>query len=62
MQYVVGNIEAMDDLHSTIISYRTELIINCAGMYAWWLPDPSLFERINVNGVKNLLGAIETAR
>ena len=52
----------MDDLHSTIISYRTELIINCAGMYAWWLPDPSLFERINVNGVKNLLGAIETAR
>ena len=41
---------------------RTELIINCAGMYAWWLPDPSLFERININGVNNLLGAIETAR
>ena len=52
----------MDDLHSTIISYRTELIINCAGMYAWRLPDQSLFERINVNGVNNLLGAIETAR
>eukprot|EP00316_Scyphosphaera_apsteinii_P020920 CAMPEP_0119339920 /NCGR_PEP_ID=MMETSP1333-20130426/99321_1 /TAXON_ID=418940 /ORGANISM="Scyphosphaera apsteinii, Strain RCC1455" /LENGTH=345 /DNA_ID=CAMNT_0007351553 /DNA_START=213 /DNA_END=1250 /DNA_ORIENTATION=+ len=54
----MGDIESEGDLRAAIQVSSCNCVINLAGVYAWWLPDPSLFHRVNTNGVRNLLQAV----
>lgn len=33
------------------------IAINCAGIYRWWLPNPSEYQEVNVNGAANVAQA-----
>jgi len=53
-----GSVESQSDIAAAIGDSCCDVVINLAGVYAWWLPDPQRFEAINVQGVANILGAI----
>ena len=55
---VVGDLESVDSLSAALTLVDPDAVINCAGLYAWWHPDPDVYERLNVGGVRNLVAAI----
>lgn len=57
---VACDVEDEESLRSAIEASRCDLVVNLAGVYAWWLPDPDAFERVNVQGVRNLLSAVRS--
>lgn len=54
---LIGDVEDVASLLNAIRTSNCHIVINCAGVYAWWLPDPSQFE-VNATGVQNLLEAL----
>eukprot|EP00966_Prymnesium_polylepis_P195596 4533868-Prymnesium_polylepis.1 len=59
--HIVCDIESADALREALVAARPDVVINLIGVYAWWLPDPERFERVNVDGVRNILAALEAA-
>ena len=47
VKVVLGDVERESALVAAL-QLNIKLVINCAGVYAWWLPDPDRFERVNV--------------
>jgi len=43
------------DLASLVAAVaECEVVVNCAGIYRWWMPDPAVYTRINVDGARNV--------
>ena len=59
---LIGNIESENSLAEAIAASRCQVVVNLAGIYAWWLPDPSVYDRVNVDGVAKLLNVCAAAK
>jgi len=55
---VCGDLEDVASLDAALRESAFDVVINVAGVYAWWLADASLFDRVNVAGVRNLIEAL----
>jgi len=53
----IGDIEDEASVCAAVQEADPELVIHLAGVYAWWQPDAARFERVNVEGVRNVLTA-----
>jgi len=52
---LLGNIESIADVQKAMTLANPDLVINLAGVYAWWQPEDDRFDRVNVLGVQNLI-------
>jgi len=56
---VIGDVEDEASVCAAFQEVDPELVIHLAGVYAWWQPDAARFERVNVEGVQNVLTAMK---
>ena len=57
-QRIEGDL-SMRSILTAIELCKATLVINCAGLYAWWAPDPASFRLVNVDAVRNLMAAVK---
>lgn len=50
-----GDMEVAEEVLAAVEAARPDFVFHLAGVYAWWQADPGRFERVNVEGVCNLL-------
>jgi len=52
-----GDVENTTDIAAALEAARPEFVFHLAGVYAWWQSDAARYERVNVEGVRNLVTA-----
>ena len=40
---------------------KPAVCVNLAGVYRWWVADPGVFDRVNVEGVRTLVDVLAAA-
>lgn len=55
------DIEDESSASAVVEQCQPDLVIHLAGVYAWWQPDASRFERVNIDGVRHLLHALQAS-
>ena len=56
-----GDIESEADVLSALLACKPSYVFHLAGVYAWWQADHARFDRVNVNGVRNVVAACRAA-
>ena len=57
VQVIRGDIECEADIVAALEAAQPQYVFHLAGVYAWWQGDSARYDRVNVNGVRNLLRA-----
>lgn len=59
-QRIEGDL-SVQSIRAAIERSEATVVINCAGMYAWWSPNPTSFQLVNVDAVRNLIAAVKSS-
>ena len=56
---VVCDVSDLASISAAVVG--CEVVVNCAGIYRWWVPDNSLYNQVNCDGAKNVAEACSAA-
>ena len=57
-----GDVESETELKAAFLASKPAYVFHLAGVYAWWQLDHSRFDRVNVEGVRNVVAACKAAQ